>query len=101
MSSGFGSDQLSRFTFTENGFVSDATRLTMRSMAFSLVIESGTCAVDDHASLLFFLQPWVVQTVNHGSSWNSLPVRFHPGGPFRPRITPPMPVGAGVVVNGL
>ena len=54
------------FTFIENGFPAcDAADNAFNG--FFLVLESGTCAVHDHTSLLFFLNPWVVHTVNHQS----------------------------------
>ena len=54
------------FTFTENGFPAcDAADDAFNG--FFLVLESGTCAVHDHTSLLFFLDSWVVHTVNHQS----------------------------------
>jgi hypothetical protein len=61
------SDQINMaFTFTENGFPTcDAADDAFNG--FFLVLESGTCAVHDHTSLLFFLNPWVVHTVNHES----------------------------------
>ena len=70
------SDQINMaFTFTENGFPAcDAADDAFDG--FFVVIESGTCAVHDDASLLFFLQPWVVHTVNHqsyGTIFQSMP----------------------------
>ena len=54
------------FTFTENGFPAcDAADDAFNG--FFLVLESGTCAVHDHTSVLFFLDSWVVHTVNHQS----------------------------------
>ena len=72
------SDQVNMaFTFTENGFPAcDAADDAFNG--FFLVIESGTCAVHDHASLEFFLQPWVVHTVNH-MSYGTLFSSFPPG----------------------
>jgi len=54
------------FTFIENGFPAcDAADNAFNG--FFLVLESGTCATHDHESVLFFLNPWVVHTVNHQS----------------------------------
>jgi len=70
------SDQINMaFTFTENGFPAcDAADNAFNG--FFLVLESGTCATHDHESVLFFLNPWVVHTVNHqsyGTLFNSDP----------------------------
>jgi predicted outer membrane repeat protein len=70
------SDQINMaFTFTENGFPAcDAADDAFNG--FFLVLESGTCAVHDHTALQFFLNPWVVHTVNHmsyGTLFNSAP----------------------------
>jgi hypothetical protein len=61
------SDQINMaFTFTENGFPAcDASDNAFNG--FFLVLESGTCAIHDHTALQFFLNPWVVHTVNHQS----------------------------------
>ena len=72
------SDQINTaFTFTESAFPTcDAGNDAFNGI--SVVFESGTCAVHDHASLLFFLHPWVVRTVNH-ESYGTVFSSFPPG----------------------
>ena len=70
------SDQINTaFTFIENGFPTcDAG--TDAFNGFLVVFESGTCAVHDHASLAFFLHPWIVHTINresYGTVFSSFP----------------------------
>jgi hypothetical protein len=85
------SDQINMaFTFTENGFPAcDAADDAFDG--FFVVIQAGTCAVHDHASLLFFLNPWVVHMVNH-QSYGTLFSSFPPGSLSARMVELPTPV---------